>query len=457
MVTRRNPLLPVLAAVVVLMAVFVWVRAGSDAGASDATRTAEVTSPDVADADTPADTIRTLTANVAEMNAELEALRQENRALRQTNDELGASQRQREEQLAQRLRAELADQADDALAREQGESRVVEGLAARVEALSEAVGRLSVAGGASDIPVGLGLDDLAGKMPATASGLVWVEPLDQDGADGAAAGLLPTSSGGVRDKRPTASAGGLPLAEPEATEPRPYYTINDQATLTNATAFTALIGRVPIAGQVRDPMPIKVLTGADNLAANGLEIPEVAGAVWGGRAIGDWTLGCVRGDLDVVTFIFEDGTIVTHREEGGEPIAYLSDAFGNPCVAGKRVTNAAEYLGSRVALATAAAAAEAAAASESTNVVSGAVGTTTSSVTGDRGRYVLGKSVSSGVDEVSRWLDARMQDSFDAVYVPPGRIVTVNVSQELPIDYDPKARRLRHAGQHDPHRRPALD
>jgi integrating conjugative element protein (TIGR03752 family) len=251
-------------------------------------------------------------------------------------------------------------------------------------------------------------------------------------------------------KRNTPSADRVP-------KPRPYYTINDQATLTNATAFTALIGRLPISGQVRDPMPIKVITGADNLATNGLEIPEVAGAVWGGRAIGDWTLGCVRGDLDVVTFIFEDGTIVTHRNEAGEPLAYLSDAFGNPCVAGERVTNAAQYLGSRVALTTAAAAADAAAASETTNVVSGAVGTTTSSVTGDRGRYVLGKSVSSGVEEVSRWLDARMQDSFDAVYVPPGGLVTVNVNQELPIDYDPTARRLRHAGRLDPTHRTALD
>jgi integrating conjugative element protein (TIGR03752 family) len=297
---------------------------------------------------------------------------------------------------------------------------------------------------------------MAGQAPAAAGGLVWVEPLDQPAAKDAAGALRTAALAGDRGK--DASTGGdQPVAPAAPPKPRPYYTINDQATLTNATAFTALIGRVPISGQVRDPMPIKVITGADNLATNGLEIPEVAGAVWGGRAIGDWTLGCVRGDLDVVTFIFEDGTIVTHRNAAGEPLAYLWDAFGNPCVAGERVTNAAQYLGSRVALTTAAAAADAAAASETTNVVSGAVGTTTSAVTGDRGRYVLGKSVSSGVEEVSRWLDARMQDSFDAIYVPPGGLVTVNVSRELPIDYDPTARRLRHAGRLDPTHRRALD
>jgi cell division protein ZapB len=75
MVTRRNPLLPILAAVVVLMALFVWFRSGPDAGATDDAEMGSAAREGVpaADADTPADTIRTLTANVAEMNAELDA------------------------------------------------------------------------------------------------------------------------------------------------------------------------------------------------------------------------------------------------------------------------------------------------------------------------------------------------------------------------------------------------
>jgi hypothetical protein len=47
-------------------------------------------------------------------------------------------------------------------------------------------------------------------------------------------------------------------------------TVPRNATLIGATAMTALVGRVPVQGQVRDPMPFKVITGADNLAANGL-------------------------------------------------------------------------------------------------------------------------------------------------------------------------------------------
>ena len=37
-------------------------------------------------------------------------------------------------------------------------------------------------------------------------------------------------------------------------------------------------------GEVRDPMPFKVITGRDNLAANGLTVPGVEGMIWSGTA-----------------------------------------------------------------------------------------------------------------------------------------------------------------------------
>lgn len=42
---------------------------------------------------------------------------------------------------------------------------------------------------------------------------------------------------------------------------------------------TALLGRVPIDGKVTDPYPFKVLIGKDNLTANGIDLPDVQGAV----------------------------------------------------------------------------------------------------------------------------------------------------------------------------------
>ena len=58
-------------------------------------------------------------------------------------------------------------------------------------------------------------------------------------------------------------------------------------------------------------MPFKVITGKENLAANGLRIPGIEGMIWSGTAVGDWTLSCVTGKLESVTFVFEDGTIQT--------------------------------------------------------------------------------------------------------------------------------------------------
>ena len=127
--------------------------------------------------------------------------------------------------------------------------------------------------------------------------------------------------------------------------------------------MTALIGRVPIDGTVNDPYPFKVLIGPDNLTANGIDIPDVAGAVVSGTASGDWTLSCVRGQIRSVTFVFQDGTIRTVPEDsskGGSSgaqdhngastqggLGWISDPYGIPCVSGERRSNAQQYLGSQ--------------------------------------------------------------------------------------------------------------
>ena len=51
--------------------------------------------------------------------------------------------------------------------------------------------------------------------------------------------------------------------------------------------------------------------GTENLTANGIDLPDVAGAVMSGTASGDWTLSCVRGQVESITFVFTDGTIRT--------------------------------------------------------------------------------------------------------------------------------------------------
>ena len=103
-----------------------------------------------------------------------------------------------------------------------------------------------------------------------------------------------------------------PMRSAERTEgAKPVYTIPENATLMGSVAMTALIGRVPVDGTVNDPYPFKVLVGPENLTANGIDLPDVAGAVMSGTASGDWTLSCVRGQVESITFVFTDGTIRT--------------------------------------------------------------------------------------------------------------------------------------------------
>ena len=64
---------------------------------------------------------------------------------------------------------------------------------------------------------------------------------------------------------------------------------------------------------------------------------------------------------------------------------------------------------------------------------------------GDTGRYVLGKTIGGGSDEVAKWLTERQAQSFDAVFVRAGTRVAIHIDRELPIDLDPIGRKLTHA------------
>ena len=458
-----NRLLPILAGAVLLMLVFVTLKSCSDdpGGSLVMDRVPQAPAPD---ADTPADTIKTLTANVAAMTTELETLRQDNTGLRGENQALLRNRTQIEANVATRVKRELLGREKDAANRARIDTGVLSSLTTRVDALAASLKESRAAGTANDIPVGVGLDRGGAAMT---NDIVWIDPLDglEEGGEG---GLLRrakhTTSGLLNTARSgTASAVGGIQDRLEDLQPQPVYTVPRNATLIGSTAMTALVGRVPIQGQVRDPMPFKVITGANNLAANGLRVPGVQGMVWSGTAIGDWTLSCVTGRLDSVTFVFDDGTIRTlssdDRQQGGgadKPLGWISDAQGIPCVSGERKTNAPAFLSQRIGVMALQAAGQAAAAAETTSII-GDSGGVTDSVTGDTGTYVLGKTVAGGSDEVAKWLLERQSQSFDAVFVPAGTRLAIHVDRELPIDLDPSGRKLHHATATEGHQHHRLD
>ncbi len=454
----QNRLLPVLVSLVLAALVFVVLRSCQDTTRTPERMSAVPVAP-APDADTPADTIKTLTANVAAMTTEVAALRQDNADLKKDNQAVIAGRDQIEQRLTTRLDETLATRTHVVDAQQAEQSDFLSSLSARLDAMADALASLPEDAQGSDIPVGFGFDNI----PAPVESLTWIEPLDKvDAIEGGVAGL--TSSWAERSGESTSGWSEGVAARIEQAVLKPVYTVPRNATLIGSTAMTALVGRIPVQGQVRDPMPFKVITGADNLAANGLTVPGVHGMIWSGTAVGDWTLSCVTGRLESVTFVFDDGTIRTvssddrsqQNNDDNKSLAWISDAQGIPCVSGERKTNAPAFLAQRIGVTAIGAAADAAAAAQTTTVVTD-TGGINNSVTGNTARYVLGKTVSGGSDEIAKWLLERQAQSFDAIFVPAGIQVAIHVDRELLIDIDRNGRRLAHAGADDSTLYPPLD
>jgi hypothetical protein len=78
-------------------------------------------------------------------------------------------------------------------------------------------------------------------------------------------------------------------------KPIPYYTIPANATAVKDKLMTALVGRIPIKGVVTDPYPFKIVFSDDTLAANGLRVPHLKQMIVSGYSEGDLNLVSVRG------------------------------------------------------------------------------------------------------------------------------------------------------------------
>ena len=457
---RSNGLLKWLLIPVALLVLFVVIRLFSGGGAS-APPTADGSSrltPEEMKAlgiegDTPRDTVATLVAQVKQLRTELQTALSDNRSQREENQRL----RQRENAIDQRISSALEsersnlrrDQQQAASARQQ-----TEGLLADLQQRLDSIGGRG--GGHADLPVGLGLRD--GDEAGMEGGMRWVEPDDAKQSDGRGrsnGGIsFPTSFGSAQSTLETtaqtvANAGARAAG---VKSPTPVYTVPTNSTLMGSVAMTALIGRVPIDGTVNDPYPFKVLVGPDNLTANGIDIPDVAGAVFSGTASGDWTLSSVRGQVRSITFVFNDGTIRTLPEDRDgrqqannqhEGLGWISDPHGIPCVSGERRSNAQQYLGTQ-ALITAAGAGVASLIESDSGRASyvGADGSIGS--VGISGQEAVGRILASGVQDMSSWVNKLYGQAFAAVYVQPGAKVAVHLEKPLAIDFDPEGRKVDH-------------
>lgn len=393
--------------------------------------------------DTPRDTVATLVAQVKQLRGELQGALKANQQEKAENDRL----RQREGAIEQRVQSALEDGREQVSESQRQTSQLLQDLQQRLDSL-----------GSPDLPLGLGLEDGDGQ-DLLRDRLIWIEP--QDGRDPSAKPRkplsFPSSFGAAQkpleDTAAQLNAAGKALQGKPVLQP--VYTLPANATLMGSVAMTALIGRVPVDGTVNDPYPFKVLIGPDNLTANGIDLPDVAGAVVSGTASGDWTLSCVRGQIRSLTFVFRDSTVRTVPSKGSKEtddeqnsgdnrqgLGWISDPYGVPCVTGERRSNAQQYLGSQ-ALITAAGAGAASLiqGNNSTTYMSpgnplGTVGITTNEA--------LGRILAGGVQEMAQWVNKLYGQAFAAVYVQPGAKVAVHIERAINVDYNPSGRRVDH-------------
>lgn len=417
--------------------------------------------------DTAEDTVKTLLGETKDTKRSVqsvikqnEQLVRENKQLRQQNDDVDV----RISAALEKQRGEMMNQFEAEFARL---STMLEGKVAETT-LSRDLGETpsdSVA--PKDILEGEKLP--IGGNQNQSDQLLWVSPgdmqaVDKNGkpiADGQQAdgfsfanvfsaldnSMVGKAHGDFVNKQPTSTTSSS-LADKKPVIP--VYTLPENSTLIGSVAMTALIGRIPLNGQVNDPYPFKILVGRDNLAANGIDLPDVEGAIISGYATGDWTLSCVQGNVISMTFVFSDGRTRTvpesksgsGRASAQDGIGWISDPHGIPCIPGDRKTNAPQYLAGQFLLSGGAAAAQGLSQGQTTTVVDG--NSVIGAVTGNQGKFILGQALGGGLKETTEWFRQRYGQAFDAIYVPPGHPVAVHLTSPINIDYDPDGRKVKY-------------
>ncbi|CAJ0723217.1 TIGR03752 family integrating conjugative element protein [Ralstonia pickettii] len=484
---KSNPLLKWLLIPMVLVLLFVGIklfsgdRAGKPAASGNSQLTPEEMKSLGIEGDTPRDTVATLVAQVKQLRNELQTALNDNKNQKTENERMRAREGAIDQRIQSALEGERGRLQQD---REQlaGDRQQTQGL---LQDLQRRLDGLSGKGSQAELPVGLGLEEGDGKSfggnpsgsARSTSGTRWVEPDDAKPSaktGGSNSGPSFPTSFGPAQKTLSDTADNVASTVSDAgshavgASAKPVYTVPSNSTLMGSIAMTALIGRVPIDGTVNDPYPFKVLIGPDNLTANGIDIPDVAGAVVSGTASGDWTLSCVRGQIRSVTFVFNDGTVRTMPEEGNRNqngsggqggsanstihggLGWISDPYGIPCVSGERRSNAQQYLGSQALITAAGAGAASLIKSNNGSVAVVANSNGSLGTVGISGNEAMGRILAGGVRDMADWVNKLYGQAFAAVYVQPGAKVAVHLEQPLNIDYDAKGRRVNHriGGQH---------
>lgn len=288
----------------------------------------------------------------------------------------------------------------------------------------------------------------------TGAGIVWLQPMDAGLVDGRTGQQrtnqrVAHSTSATPDLLLDQTASRLARVEKDLTGSQrinidPKYTIPHGSVIADSRSVTALVGKIPVRGQLQDPWRFRISTGANIIMPNNHQLPGLERTIVEGTAIGDLNLSCVTGRIDVATFVFRDGRIVTQKAKNqNDGLGYITDRHGNPCIPGTLITNAPQAIAQLSAVGALEGLANAAVANETTNVLNSAGGIS-SSVTGDPYRAAGFSALSGGASEAKKWFIDRMGQFFDVIYVPANQRVDILISEAIHLDYNHEGRMVRY-------------
>ena len=362
-------------------------------------------SPRDAERDTAAEEVTALSNEIAVMRQEIDQSRQ---ADRNTISSLQQLIEQLEQQIALSAR-------DDGLATEI--TTALDSLSERIEAVEQSpVQAPRESGTEYDV------------QPSAGPETIWIEPLVTTSPQSAVATTV-------------AAQQPLPGLNPRLTIP--------SSSVVFTQALTALVGRIPVNGRIENPWRFKLISTPHNFTSKHHFIPDLEGVIWTGFAHGDYTLSCVSGTIDTITYVFRDGTVHTQRSPANpdditQGLGWISDEFGNPCLPGDLKTNAPQFLRRSIFASAASGLARGYADAQTTRTRDQFSGRSRTDVTGEVTDYALATAAADAVSESERWISRRLEQSFDAIYVAAGRSVAVHIEQQIELDYDTVGRQLDH-------------
>ena len=243
----------------------------------------------------------------------------------------------------------------------------------------------------------------------------------------------------------------------------PAFTIPNPTVLTRAISLTPLVGRVPKGDDhlVWAPFQVLFMIEKPNLTSNGHQLDPSMGKMLGtATCVGDLLASANACYINVLTYIFPDGTIATAKvddsskgnsssstDQNFKGLGYITDAFGNPQIGGDRKSS----LGIRIAMSgvTAAVTAYGGALSQASTVQSNnGAGSIIQQVT-DANNYSIGQAVNGAGQAANKeWEDAS-KNMFDYIYTNNFNPVTKKlkrfnmvITQQLNFDYNKNGRKL---------------